>query len=269
MRAVIFGVVVLASLAGCAEPAAVVPCANIDCGPHGTCVAAGGGARCECAAGYQQRGSRCEEALDAGAPDAYVPGCGSGAIDPGERCDGHDLGGATCASLGFAGGTLACKDDCAFDTRGCATTCGDGLMGGIEACDGTEFGGTGCRTYGFYDGTLRCSADCWNVDVSGCSRRCGDFVVDADRGEQCDGTNLGTDTCLTLGFYHGELACQADCHYDLSGCTGTCGDGVVDPAYEECDGTEFNGKTCQDYGFIGGWLTCDFACDSISTVHCQ
>jgi hypothetical protein len=269
MRATIFGVILLASVSGCGGPAEVLPCAAIDCGPHGTCVAASGGARCECEAGYQQRGSRCEEALDAGVADAYVPGCGSGRIDTGERCDGEDLGGATCAGLGFGGGTLACEDDCTFDTRGCATTCGDGLLGGIEACDGSDFGGASCASYGYYDGALHCSADCWNIDVSGCSRRCGDFVVDLDRGERCDGTDLGPDTCLTLGFYHGQLACQDDCQVDVSGCTGACGDGEVDLEYEVCDGTNFAGTTCRDFGFAGGWLTCNFSCDSISTVHCQ
>ncbi|MGO9838652.1 MAG: hypothetical protein ACLP1X_31110 [Polyangiaceae bacterium] len=39
-----------------------------------------------------------------------------------ESCDGTDLGGATCASNGFSGGTLACTSLCTFDTNGC-TTC--------------------------------------------------------------------------------------------------------------------------------------------------
>jgi hypothetical protein len=268
MKVAVVGLIVLASIAACGTQEAL-PCNAIDCGPYGSCVVASGGARCECNPGYQQRGSRCEEALDASVPDAYVAGCGSGVIDTGERCDGEDLGGRTCASLGFSGGTLRCRDDCEFDTRNCVTTCGDGLMGGIEACDGTDFGGASCKTYGFYVGSLKCSADCWNIDVTGCSRRCGDFVVDADQGEQCDHTDLGTGTCATNGFYHGTLTCTADCHYDLSGCFGACGDGVRDAPDEVCDGTDFGGKTCRDFGFVGGWLTCDYSCDSISTVYCQ
>jgi len=51
---------------------------------------------------------------------ACVPLCGNGIVDPGEACDGADLGGATCVSLGFAGGgTLACTGACAYDTTGC------------------------------------------------------------------------------------------------------------------------------------------------------
>jgi hypothetical protein len=39
-----------------------------------------------------------------------------------EACDGTDLAGATCASLGFAAGTLSCGSSCAYDTSRC-TVC--------------------------------------------------------------------------------------------------------------------------------------------------
>ena len=49
--------------------------------------------------------------------------CGNNILEaPAEVCDGTDLGGATCASQGFTGGTLACDPTCgAFDTSGCFT----------------------------------------------------------------------------------------------------------------------------------------------------
>lgn len=57
--------------------------------------------------------------------------CGDAAIDPGEACDGADLAGETCASLGFAGGQLACRADClGFDTMGCSRDQGGG--GGLD-----------------------------------------------------------------------------------------------------------------------------------------
>ena len=48
--------------------------------------------------------------------------CGNGLVDgAAEVCDGAALGGATCATLGFAGGTLACAPSCAgFDSTACA-----------------------------------------------------------------------------------------------------------------------------------------------------
>ena len=47
--------------------------------------------------------------------------CGNGAIDGaiGEVCDGAALGSATCTSIGWTGGTLACGPTCALDTSGC------------------------------------------------------------------------------------------------------------------------------------------------------
>jgi hypothetical protein len=52
--------------------------------------------------------------------DGGVPGCGNGAIDPGEQCDGADLQGFDCVSLGLGGGVLACDPiTCTFDTSMC------------------------------------------------------------------------------------------------------------------------------------------------------
>jgi hypothetical protein len=63
-----------------------------------------------------------------------LPTCGDNAINvAGEECDGTDLGGQTCASLGFSGGTLACSS-CSFDTSDCST--GGGLPEtGQTQCD--------------------------------------------------------------------------------------------------------------------------------------
>jgi hypothetical protein len=45
--------------------------------------------------------------------------CGDGIVASVEQCDGTAFEGATCASLGFTGGTLACTPGCTFDTSGC------------------------------------------------------------------------------------------------------------------------------------------------------
>lgn len=47
-----------------------------------------------------------------------VAGCGNAVLEPGEDCDFGDLNGETCATQGFAGGTLGCTA-CALDTSGC------------------------------------------------------------------------------------------------------------------------------------------------------
>lgn len=59
------------------------------------------------------------EAMAIVAGTAGLPGCGDDLVNlVGEQCDGADLGGETCASLGFAGGALACAG-CTFDTAAC------------------------------------------------------------------------------------------------------------------------------------------------------
>ena len=47
--------------------------------------------------------------------------CGNGVIDPAlfEECDGAELGGQTCDSVGYAGGILGCSATCEFDTSAC------------------------------------------------------------------------------------------------------------------------------------------------------
>ncbi|HEV3193224.1 MAG TPA: hypothetical protein VGY54_22100, partial [Polyangiaceae bacterium] len=56
-----------------------------------------------------------------------------------EPCDGLDLGGASCTSLGFARGTLSCTSKCQFDTSNCSgCNCGDcaPLDSHLVACTG-------------------------------------------------------------------------------------------------------------------------------------
>jgi hypothetical protein len=84
--------------------------------------------------------------------------CGDGLVSQGEACDGAALGGATCASLGFARGTLAC-DQCHYDTSGC-TSCGNDAVNEGEECDGPDLGGRTCGALGFTGGTLGCTARC-------------------------------------------------------------------------------------------------------------
>ena len=67
---------------------------------------------------------------------------------------------------------------------------------------------------------------------------CGDGVRVGD--EVCDTGNLNSQTCESLGFAGGALACNADClAFDTSRCYGTsssCGDNIID-SNETCDGT--------------------------------
>jgi len=47
--------------------------------------------------------------------------CGNGVAEDGEVCDGVDLKGETCKSMGFDSGTLSCLQDCSnYDVSGCS-----------------------------------------------------------------------------------------------------------------------------------------------------
>lgn len=82
--------------------------------------------------------------------------CGDGIIGDGEQCDGGDLAGQTCESLGYPnGGSLSCSAACLFETSACAQ-CGNGVMEGSEECDYPDFGGQTCASFGYSMGALDC-----------------------------------------------------------------------------------------------------------------
>ncbi|HEV8320470.1 MAG TPA: VCBS repeat-containing protein, partial [Myxococcota bacterium] len=105
-------------------------------------------------------------AVDAGA-DAG-PGCGDGVRSGAEVCDGADLAGNDCTSIGmgFIGGALACDASCAFDTAACERSHpdfnGDGyadVIVGAGSASGTGrayvyFGSPGATLDPAPDGTL-------------------------------------------------------------------------------------------------------------------
>ena len=190
--------------------------------------------------------------------------CGDAVRQPEwEQCDAADLGGATCESLGLGTGTLLCDTNCHIQDSGCSNpaVCGDGLLQGAELCDGANLDGQSCQTRGFAGGTLACDTEC-GFDTSAClaAAVCGDNV--ASGGEPCDGTDLAGATCVTQGYYGGELACS-NCAWVLAGCVaaGRCGDGTIQAASgEDCDGVNLGGQTCETRGFVGGSLACDGSC---------
>lgn len=46
--------------------------------------------------------------------------CGNKIIEGGEDCEGDNLNGQVCESLGYGPGTLSCDIACSFDTHGCS-----------------------------------------------------------------------------------------------------------------------------------------------------
>ncbi len=193
--------------------------------------------------------------------------CNNGLLEQGEQCDGFDLGGMDCASLGMGVGALKCFTDCTYDTSGCsnASVCGNGAIEGNEDCDGMNLAGRDCAALNLGSGALSCTATC-QFDTSGCSmsEQCGNGVVEGT--EDCDGYNLNGKSCAAvLGpqYTGGALSCTAGCEFDTSGCSDTgaqCGNDVLE-AGEACDGDTFQGgATCVSLGYGGGILACTASC---------
>lgn len=149
------------------------------------------------------------------------PICGNGVTEGDEVCDGEDLGGETCESLGLIGGTLLCRDDCTgYDVSRCDNEpeCGNNVAEEREACDGHDLRGETCESLGLMGGVLLCREDCTGYDVSGCISDpvCGNKI--AEKGEVCDGPDLRGETCEILQFVGGTLRCDSDCSLDTSLC---------------------------------------------------
>jgi hypothetical protein len=90
----------------------------------------------------------CKSVIQTGCMQA--PTCGNGNIDVGEECDGGNLNGNTCQSLGFDAGSLSCTAGCMLNTNGCTIEQCTPLFGGCTllndtCCDGlTCIPGFGC-----------------------------------------------------------------------------------------------------------------------------
>ncbi len=206
--------------------------------------------------------------------------CGDGVVDPGEQCDGLDVDGASCTSMGAYGGRLWCRDDCTLELCECEwasgdepagcepAVCGDGVAEGSESCDGSDIptwdeADSACEAVlGFpYHGSVSCTDDC-RLDTDSCTS-CGDGILQGSY-EECDGTPLDVDgeplECSSeLGDeWSGTPGC-AECEIDYSTCYQTCGDGVVDEG-EQCDGEALGDDTCESLGFMEGTLSCDSNC---------
>ncbi len=202
--------------------------------------------------------------------------CGDGIVqeEHQEFCDGNNLHGSSCQLLGFTGGTLACSVACEYDTSGCTGRCGNGVLDDGEVCDGVQHDGVTCQNLGFYGGQLACATDCQSFNTDNCASvgRCGDGFIQGMFSEICDGSNLDNQTCISRGYYGGDLACSQDClSFEESGCAavGRCGDGLVQDVHGEvCDGANLAGQSCTELGYHGGDLACASDCRSLDLTGC-
>lgn len=186
--------------------------------------------------------------------------CGNEFRDSGEECDGQDLGGAACQTLGYPGGTLACSPaTCEYDVSQCINpNCGNTLLDDGEECDTANLNGQTCESRGFDGGTLRCTEYCRIDDTQCYYLSCGNGQL--DNGEECDGWLLNNATCADFGFAGGTLRCTDNCRYDKSNCVASlCGNLILNEG-EDCDGGNLGNATCASRGYYGGVLACYSNC---------
>ena len=177
--------------------------------------------------------------------------CGAGETCSGGVCSTPPAvcGDATCAASET---TSSCPQDCCdadctsnSDTtchsacntyNGCSISSGcDSQTLGANICSGSTAHLTCCEgsTTNCGSGQTCSSGNCITT------LNCGNGVIDT--GEQCDGSALGGETCVSRGFTSGTLSCTGLCAFDTTGCTVTattttpavCGDGSCTGA-EEC-----------------------------------
>jgi len=191
--------------------------------------------------------------------------CGDGFVDPDEQCDGANLGGASCQSLGHyrIEGALTCTAACEFDLTDCGARCGDGNVDIPEGeeCDGENFNGASCQSLGYGGGQIACTAEC-HRDLSGCSSLCGNGLIEA--GETCDDRNMTNgDGCDAQCTVEDGWTCV-----DLpSICTPVCGDQTA-LGDEACDGDDVREGTCETMGYYGGELGCSEDC-TLDLAACE
>ncbi len=225
--------------AGCTEPPVCPGSGTVACGdpiePSNGCGSCPGTGT-YCAAGTCQNGACCGDAV----------------AEPPEECDAPDLGGQTCAGLGYGNGTLACTAACLFDTSGCCSdTCA--VQGEIQ-CSG--FAQNQYQKCDYWSGSclswknLNCSTGYVCNETAGACvpegpQVCGDAVVQPP--EECDSSMTGCpliDDVCGLPQYNDSpdeacqcLPCKADGVCYLS-CPADpdcrCGDGVCDWNKSEC-----------------------------------
>lgn len=157
--------------------------------------------------------------------------CGNGVVDPGEDCEPSNFTFFQCKNLpNITGDALVeCSvSTCRYDLSNCSSSpapvCGNGIRESGEQCDGDDWLWRACTEHSTENtgGRLSCDQVTCQLDFTQCTRcdgsRCGDGVINGS--EQCDGTNLGTHSCLDLNRLFGTVSCLSNCNVDYSKCPG-------------------------------------------------
>jgi cysteine-rich repeat protein len=184
---------------------------------------------CQQAADTAQNGALCS-AGHVCAAGTCTTACGNGALDTlaGEQCD---FGSAA------NGPATGCETTCQYSCQA-AAGCADGnACNGTEACSPVTVGGKAgqkCTAGTSLADGAACGAGSICVAATCQASVCGDGIIDAAKGEECDfgaGNNGAGTGC--------EATCKTSCHTSPSD---TCNDGNLCNGVEVCNANTVNGK---------------------------
>ncbi len=154
-----------------------------------------------------------------------------------------------------------CSNEC-VDTDSDPNNCGE--CNNVCVAEGSycEAGSCHCPS-----GGIECSGECVdfmsdNNNCGECGNSCNEFSECVNSqcrclsNAECDGANLKSETCVSLGYQEGTLLCN-NCQFDTSQCGSSCGNGVIDTQLgEDCEGTDLNSANCESEGYAYGILSC-------------
>jgi hypothetical protein len=188
--------------------------------------------------------------IDQAFPNCISSGfCGNGTIETGEDCDAGNLNGQTCESLGAGSGTLACNNDCTFNTSGCVL-CGNGIIETGEECDSDNLDGQDCVSRGYDYGKLSCVDSMCVYNTLYCYHNnpgefCGDDIVNGN--EQCEDISKETDCDADLICSSCMCVTEGEPSNNTNTSTIGCKDGA-DPESSEWSAWKEGKKPCPDCG---------------------
>jgi len=242
-------------------------------GTLGLAACAGGRTKPPCGDGICESG----ESWDSCQADCPPP-CGDGLRQIPEECDGDDLGGSTCESIGLGPGTLACSPGCYFNTVGCSPCTDDCTATDAPSCDGNTLISCQQNNYTCWKWTRTdCTATSQVCDEGSGTARCADSCTDACMQGQTRCMQDVLQTCGTgengcLGF-----AAAQNCADDGKICREgacVCPDDACTPGASRCSGTIIQTCTAQANG-CGAWENGDdcaatgWLCDAgTGEAHC-
>ena len=224
-------------------------------------------------------------------------GCGDGALDAGEDCDGTAFRETLCVSLDqerFVGGLLRCRAlSCTYNTAGCTER--EPSPGPSPSPEPTREPGptetpspapTGAPTPAPTEApTPEPTPDPPSGPTPTPAPVCGNGVIESPD-EECEGTNLRGASCDSIGFGFGpggSLRCNSACRFDSSDCvldtapTVTAvgpnplvapvnGSGILTVFFEDPNGDVTQGCLTNAPGFNGGCSSFNTGGQTIGSV---